>query len=598
MNYEQIFLKASATQFGLLGSLFFIGLSIVFPSLQEAFWVLALVLSAVTLFISGFALRTWWRFKRRLQQRGLETYSPKQFFNHLKKRKFANTFLLGKGFAWNSGHCQAVHNFTTDTSDDLADLRKQINTPGKESQGLRWLQALSEEKDITIPEREIFQHALLVGSSGSGKTSALCALTAQAIAKGMCVIVIDPKGDNSLFHAIKTFSLLAQREFKQLRLGHLDEATPMNLLANFSSSSEVATRIGQILPGETNDPFRKMSEAALRAVSGGMGLLGEKPTFNSLQVGLLDRIAFANRIMIRWLTSQKPNKEKLPCGRTPIETFDLLTALCDRFEKKPSELTTLIDFARKTDERLDKTISPAKDVLAQFTVGKLGTLLSPSLSSEKDCFTVRKLIERNSVFYLGTDALQDVSLARSLSAFFLTDLASAAGDIYNYEPGEKRKVFVVIDEASEACCEALTALLGKARGAGISLILATQSLEDFTARLGSKAEMNRVLANITSRIVMRIQDSASHNWISDQIAQASIKTRSRTRTSANGAANLPLDGVSIGERENVTIGVPLIAPDLYAQLPKGEAFVICQGGRIFKTRFPYISQNEDYHGRE
>lgn len=595
MSYTQIYLQTKASLWGTLGCIFLVGLSVPFPSLQEGLWALALMVLAIPLFLYRFSFLEWRKFKKRLSQRNLKTYSPQKFFKLLNGHRFANSFLLGDGFAWSNEHCQAVHDLTTEMSGNLSNLSKEISASPKGGQGAGWIQALSAPKNILLPESEIFQHALLAGCSGSGKTSALIALIAQAIAKDMCVLVIDPKGDNALFRSVQNFCTIAKREFNQFRLGHLEEATPINLLANFSSFSEVAARIGQILPGETNDPFRKMGEAALRAVSGGLDLLGEKPTFKSLYDGLTNRMTFANCVMAKWLVSQGQNEEELSCGRTSCETFDTLVGCCDQLDEKPSELTALIDYARKSDERIDKTISAAKDFLAQLTVGELGSLLSPSPSSGRNFLSIRKLIERNSVFYLGTDALQDVSLARALSSLFLTDLASTAGDIYNYECGKKRKVLVVVDEASEACCEALTSLLSKARGAGIGLVLATQSLEDFTARLGSNSEKNRVLANISTRIVMRLQDTASCQFFSDQVARTSIKTRSRTRTAANTSENLLLDGVSIGDRENVTIGVPMIAPDLYARLPKGEAFVICQGGRIFKIRIPFIHQNEEHH---
>ncbi len=594
-NYYQIYYETQATEWGMLGCLSLLWLAKMIPLVQEGFWALALILAVATISFNPYkAVSEWSGFKSRLLQKDLKSFSLEDFLKSNDKQKTENSISLGDGFVWGKEQCQAIHDLTSGTDDGISHFLEKQTLADEKKQGTSLLHALKESQKLTLPVDDLFLHTLLVGCSGSGKTSAIIYLALQAIAKDMCVFVIDPKGDNKLFRLIQAACAYQHREFKYLRVGRLEGSTAINLLENCGNASEIASRIGRLLPSEgPNDPFRDMAETALRAVAEGLELLGEKPTLKSLYNNLINRIVFANRVMTKWLLSQNFSKENLPKGRNDRETFDALTELCNQFEEKPSELTNLIDYAKKPEELLDKTISSIKGFLSHFTTKELGNLLSPSQSNELDFTNTRKLIQRNDVFYLGTDALQDVSIASTLGAFFLTDLASTAGDIYNYEKGKKRKVLVVIDEASEVCCDALIALLSKARGAGIGLLLATQSLEDFTSRLGSEAEKNRVLANITNRVVMRVQDVATCEWFSGQVPSTSIKTKSRTRTISTNSNDLLLNGLVIGERENVTIGVPIVSSDLYIRLPKGEAFATIQGGRIYKIRIPYIYEKEE-----
>ena len=175
----------------------------------------------------------------------------------------------------------------------------------------------------------------------------------------------------------------------------------------------------------------------------------------------------------------------------------------------------------------------------------------------------------------------------------MTDLAAEAGDIYNYAVanGEKpRKVLVIVDEASEVCCDAMLAMLSKSRGAGLGLVLATQSVADFVSRFGKTADKDRVLANIMTRIVMRLQDDESRRAFTLDGPKTSLYTKARSRGVSTTSESLLLDGMNLGERETEVPNMPLIDPNLFTSLPKGEAFVMTSAGFVTKIRVPYIHE--------
>lgn len=559
------------------------------------------------------------RFERRMLSKS-ESYSPEEFLRRITTEK---NFLLGEGFAWERSQCQAAHDMSLRDMDDFylrlaqKELRRQqglrrrmlhplacrrdcqeLKNKIARSQGLRWIHALEESQTKKLPWDDLLMHTLVVGSTGSGKTSLLLGLIGQAIAnKEICVIIIDPKGDVGFPRQVRKFCDLCHREFTYFNVAQPEASTPVNLLANPGRVSELASRIAQVLPGDgDNDPFRQMGEAALNALFGGAKLLGEKMSFQTAHRNLLERVPFAVRVLTHWLTTAEGiPMEKLPKGRTMQETFDALVELFEQVpgREKPSELLNVIDLARKTDERVDKTLSGVKDFLAQFSEGDLGALLSPSENSRKAFTDAHQVIARNSVFYFAADPLHQKGLGRKLGELFMTDLAAEAGDIYNYAVanGEKpRKVLVIVDEASEVCCDAMLAMLSKSRGAGLGLVLATQSVADFVSRFGKTADKDRVLANIMTRIVMRLQDDESRRAFTQDGPKTSLYTKARSRGVSTTSESLLLDGMNLGERETEVPNMPLIDPNLFTSLPKGEAFVMTSAGFVTKIRVPYIHE--------
>lgn len=593
-----------------------------------ALWQPVLGMGAATLslmFVVLGAVLSWkTRANRRFECRMLskcESYSPEEFLRRIATEK---DFLLGEGFAWERSQCQAAHDMSLRDMDAVylrlaqKELRRQqglwhlvmhpwvcrrerlqLKNKIARDQGMRWIHALEEsQRSRTMPWDDLLMHTLVVGSTGSGKTSLLLEMIGQAVAnKDFCVIIIDPKGDVDFPRQVQKFCDLCHREFTYFNVAQPEASTPVNLLANPGRVSELASRIAQVLPGDgDNDPFRQMGEAALNALFGGAKLLGEKMSFQTAHRNLLERVPFAVRVLTHWLTTAGGvPAEKLPKGRTRQETCDALVELFEQssVRDKPSELLNVIDLARKTDERVDKTLSGVKDFLAQFSEGDLGALLSPSETSVKAFTDAHQVIARNSVFYFAADPLHQKGLGRKLGELFMTDLAAEAGDIYNYAVanGEKpRKVLVVVDEASEVCCDAMLAMLSKSRGAGLGLVLATQSVADFVSRFGKTADKDRVLANIMTRIVMRLQDDESRRTFTQDGPKTSLYTKARSRGVSMTSESLLLDGMNLGERETEVPNMPLIDPNLFTSLPKGEAFVMTSAGFVTKIRVPYIHE--------
>src|SRR5690606_29629408 len=93
---------------------------------------------------------------------------------------------FGKGFVWSKEKAQLVHEVTREDPNLIA-------PPKDGDMGQRWIHGLGEEEDIFFPVEHNQGHLLLPGTTGAGKTRTLDLLISQAIIRGECVIIIDPK---------------------------------------------------------------------------------------------------------------------------------------------------------------------------------------------------------------------------------------------------------------------------------------------------------------------------------------------------------------------------------------------------------------------
>jgi conjugal transfer pilus assembly protein TraD len=410
--------------------------------------------------------------------------------------------------------------------------------------------------------------------------------------RGRIVIIIDPKGDNALYACVKHFCKQCGREFHEFQVAHPEQADALDLLSNFKEVPELASRIAQVLPAsDKSAPFIDMGRNVVEAIAVGMAILGEKPTLEKLFKNWVNRFAFGERVLASWLTAQGVSQDQLPLsGKTAQDRVENLAELCLSRSPTP-EVVGLISFLRTSGEMLDKTTTSVRNVLSEMAKGQIGRLLSPSGDCKKTVVDARMLIDRGCVFYLGSDSLSKPSLGRLLCALFLADLAAVAGDIYNFSEQEKRQlpeITLFIDEASEVACGPLQDLLSKGRGAGFSIMVATQSVNDFIARLGSEAETARVVANTMNHIVMRNSDKATLEHVTESVPQVALPQKSWSRAEASDGQGLMAQSSQTAERMTKQAEQPIIAKELISALPPGEAFAIVAGNYIEKVATPLL----------
>lgn len=544
-----------------------------------------------------------------------------------------NEIWLGKGFLWGPIHTQRVADILRL---DWQRIVKQALGPFYlwrflKKRGLRSIlhpletrhAFVEEEKSLADKgqpwihgvgggEENVFQpishaegHTLVIGTTGSGKTRCFDLLISQAILRGECVIIIDPKGDADLKNkAQRACEALGRRDaFVMFHPAHTEESAHINLLANWTRPTELASRIANLIQSTgQSDPFKNFSWDALNKVAQGLCIAYEKPSIMNLRRYLesspekLFEKAFSNHLLQSYGDAGARIIEKLyaACRRDSIE--NRVTALINYYlQHGPADpaLDGLISLRNHDKEHFGKMVTSLLPILSQLTSGKLGRLLSPPEDPDEQGTAIFRdtgdFIEKNAVVYMGLDSLSDNMVGSAIGSLMLADLTAAAGSIYNFKD-ERRIVNVFVDEAAECVNDSFIQLLNKGRGAKFKLVVATQTISDFAARLGSMDKAMQVVGNLNNTISLRCIDEKTCEFVTRRFPKTKVKTIALDQGLSTASDEALPRGGRIGERL-MEEEADLFAPELLNMLPDLEFIANLSGGKVVKGRYPFLVQN-------
>ena len=361
------------------------------------------------------------------------------------------------------------------------------------------------------------EHTLVVGATGSGKTVTQTWIAERAVAQGMGVIVVDPKGDSAMRVRLALAARAAGRRYVAWTPGGSSAYNPYAR----GSDTEIADKL---LAGErfTEPHYLRQAQRylghavrALRAAGLGVSL---HAVVRHLDPAQLEELA-----------------RELPAGDA-ARVHGYLDSLTAR-------------------QRSD--LAGVRDRLAILAESDVGGWLEPrGRIAEVDLLSAAR---ERSVVYFGLESDRRPLLAAMLGGAIVQDLQTVVAELQaNPVP-----TLVVIDEFSALASEQVVRLFGRARSAGCSLLLGTQELADLRPPGGERL-LEQVLGNLTTLVAHRqvVPGSA-------ELVASVAGTRGAWRTS------LSSDGRSTRTRTRE----PLLAPDSVMTLARGHAAVIVLGAR-------------------
>jgi hypothetical protein len=354
-------------------------------------------------------------------------------------------------------------------------------------------------------------HTLLVGATGSGKTVTQAAMTTRAIERGMGAIVLDPKGDAAMRAALAASARRAQRPFIEWTPEGPNTYNPFAR----GSDTEIADKA---LAGErfTEPHYLRQAQRYLGHVVRALRAAG-------VEIGLHQIVRHLDPVELELLARDLPEELAEPAHAY----LDSLTT---------RQLTDL---------------AGVRDRLSILAESDVGRWLKPQHEGVA-AFDLLAAAEQRAVVYFRLDADRRPLLAQMLAAAIVQDLQTVVSSLQ----AKPTRAVVVIDEFSALAAEHVVRLFGRARSAGVSLILSTQELSDLRLS-GRDALLEQVLGNLSVLLAHRQVVAASAELIG---GLAGPRGTWRTSRSSDGRITRTRTRESVLRAEHVTaLGTGLVA---------------------------------------
>jgi GTPase SAR1 family protein len=331
---------------------------------------------------------------------------------------------------------------------------------------------------IELEDKVRTAHCLIIGATGTGKTTLMLNMIKHSVLRGDPCVIIDPKGEDSTYLEVYEFmkGLNIESRLKRFSMSKPDESYHYNPL-KYGNANQLKDRIMEAL-NWSEQYYQSMAGSYLTALTSATTHL--KMT---LTLDLISR-----------LLSYKE------------EQAALLRKLKELFQAGDPHALSLYErvnhfFSQKGDQLGGLHAQIA--ILNNPTFGHI--LSTPHPDKEID---LRQMRRGSGVAYFQLDTLGNADSARRLGRMIIEDLKSISSEVYRSEVDEARLFYpIYIDEFGSFASEEFIEFLKQSRGAKFGLHLFCQGLEDLDTI--STEFRRQVLSNSLSKIALRVDDSST-----------------------------------------------------------------------------------------
>jgi hypothetical protein len=396
-----------------------------------------------------------------------------------------------------------------------------------------------EGREVLVSDEQLAAHGLILGASGSGKTTTLLSILGDHVRRGRPVIAIDMKGSPAFANELAAAARAAGRPF---RMWTLDGPGFWNPLQH-GNATELKDKL--IATERFTEPHYQ--RAAERYVQTALQVLAElhpgRPMTLSGVVDAMDprRLAGLAR--------------KLP-GERAVRVQDYLSTLT------PDQLSAVRGFGTR---------------LAIISESHVGRYLSPpagDVSSAAglrgDAIDLRRALEGDEVVLFSLNSGSYGKLAAQIGALVVIDLVAACGDRLARNGGAavsgELRAILAIDEFSAMEGDLVGKLFVRARESGLGTLLATQEMADMDRAAPGLRE--QIVGSTAIKLIHRQEVPAS----ALSVAQMAGTVKRWERSERYGGPVLGPNPYGGGTRRLVEEF--RVHPNVIKTLQTGEAVVI------------------------
>lgn len=407
---------------------------------------------------------------------------------------------------------------------------------------------LSDKPLVILPEKFRYEHSLIMGASGKGKTVLLQNMYVQDILSGAGVIFVDPKDDQSDFM--------------------LRAATKANRVIDPENAGRLAFHSFRLTESqsETWNP-----------------LFGKDPIqiANRLHTALFADAENSNEFYQDVASNMLRNLISLLMAyNKPINMNDVYQAVVDDdvLRKVVKDFKGNEQYQMEVKEIRTDYLEGRKDTAEKLKIGlrvKLQPLIKSTwsrlINSYEPDIIVEDIISRGDILHFGLASdILGKSNYQPLMRLFLAEVKQAAGNRYRKET--KKPCFFYCDEYGDVANDDFLDGIKKYRSAGIGFLIGFQDIGDLTRR--GEHFMIQTVTNCATKFIFNLPEPVSADYAakifgtyeSDKISSQSYNSQGDVR----------------GKSERLNDRAFKIEPDFLKNMARGQ----CVG------LMPYMHRNE------
>jgi len=319
-------------------------------------------------------------------------------------------------------------------------------------------------RPIYIPDDA--KHVFVCGTTGSGKTVALSNFIKRTIDKDYPALIIDGKGDTGQGSTLDIINTMNKDNKKKVYVVNLSDPESSDKYNPFKGTSPTVAKDMIINMTDWSEEHYKLN--------------AERYIQRTLQLLEIGKYELSFKRIIKCLNLNK--------------FMALSKILLD------AELIT------KTQHLENVELAGTSGKIAQPSIARFSTIAESEIGGifASDGVDISKALQEKAIILFILNPLTYPELSPAFGRLVLIDSKKAIGKLFDANKGKQQpqKTFFIMDEINVYATTALTDLVNKSRSAGVTCVLATQSLSDLDFACGD-AYKEQIIENCNNYIVMR-----------------------------------------------------------------------------------------------